>query len=84
MLGGRDLAGGALDQRGQVLAGEPADLDAPTLGFCVELRPVGEACGRSVKESQQPARPTVVDIGPSLGGYLAALASPVQGTPISG
>jgi hypothetical protein len=37
MLGGRDLAGRALDQRGQVLAGEPADLDAPTLGLLVEL-----------------------------------------------
>ena len=31
LLEGRDLAGRAFDQRGQVLAGEAADLDAPTL-----------------------------------------------------
>jgi len=34
---GRDLASRALDQRGQVLAGKPADLDAPTLGLLIEL-----------------------------------------------
>jgi hypothetical protein len=39
MLGGRDLKGRALDQRGRVFAGEPTDLDAPTLGLRVELRP---------------------------------------------
>jgi hypothetical protein len=46
MLGGRDLEGRALDQCGQLFAGEPTDLDAPTLDLCVELRPVGESCGR--------------------------------------
>ena len=35
-LGGRDFAGRAFDQRGQVLAGELADIDAPTLGRCLE------------------------------------------------
>jgi hypothetical protein len=59
MLGGR-----AFDQQGQVFAGEPTNLDPPTLYLFVELQPVGEACGRRVKESQQAARPTVVDIGP--------------------
>jgi hypothetical protein len=84
MLGGRDLEGRALDQRGKVFAGEPTDLDAPTLGFCVELRPVGEVSGRRVEEPKQAARPTVVDVGPRLGGHLGALASPVQLTPITG
>jgi hypothetical protein len=40
----------ALDQRPQVFAGEPTNLDVPTLGFIVELRPVGESCGRRVEE----------------------------------
>ena len=56
MLGGRDLKGRALDQRGKAFAGEPTDLDAPTLGLRVELRPVGEACGRRVEEPKQAAR----------------------------
>ena len=55
MLCGRDLAGRALDQRPQIFALELADLDAPTLGLRVELRPVGESCGRRVEESQQAA-----------------------------
>jgi hypothetical protein len=50
MLGGRDLAGRALDQRPQIFAREPADLDAPTLGLSVELRQVDEASGRRVEE----------------------------------
>jgi len=37
MLGGRDFAGRALDQRPQVFAGEPTDLAAPTLDLCLEL-----------------------------------------------
>jgi hypothetical protein len=49
MLGGRDLEGRALDPYGKVFAREPADLDAPTFGLRVELRPVGEAFGRRVK-----------------------------------
>jgi len=49
MLGGRDLAVRALDQRGKVFAGEPTDLDAPKLGLRVELRPVCEAYGCRVK-----------------------------------
>ena len=53
MLGGRDLEGGALVQRGQLFAGEPTDLDAPALGFCVELRPVGES---SAAASKSPSR----------------------------
>jgi hypothetical protein len=40
MLGGRYLEGSALDQRGQLFAGEPTDLDAKALGLCVELRQV--------------------------------------------
>jgi len=55
MLGGRDLAGRALDQVGEVLAGESTDLDAMTLGRRVELRPVSESCGRRVEETQQVA-----------------------------
>jgi hypothetical protein len=37
MLGGRDLAGRALDQHPKVFAVEPTNLKAPTLGLCVEL-----------------------------------------------
>jgi hypothetical protein len=50
MLGGRDLEGRALNQRDKVFAGEPTNLDAKALGFCVEHRPLGDACGRRVKE----------------------------------
>jgi hypothetical protein len=75
MLGGRDLEGRTLDQRAQVFAGEPTDLDAPVLGFCVELRPFGEACGRRVEEPKQAARHAVVYVDPSLGGHHAALVS---------
>jgi|SRR5687767_1871924 hypothetical protein len=64
MFGGRDLTSRALDQRPQVLAGEPKDLDAKALGLCVELRPLGESCGRRVEEPEQAARGTVVDVGP--------------------
>ena len=63
---------------------EPADLDAPALSLRVELRPVGEASGRRVKEPKQAAWCAVVDLDPSLGGHHAALVSPVQLTPISG
>jgi hypothetical protein len=55
MLGGRDFAGRALDQRPQVLAGETTDLDAKALGLRVELRPVGETCGRHVEEPKHAA-----------------------------
>ena len=37
LLGGRDLSGRALDQRPQVFAREPTNLDAKALGLCVEL-----------------------------------------------
>jgi hypothetical protein len=84
MLGGRDLTSRALDQRPQVFAGEPADLDAKALDLRVKLRPLGEVSGRGVKELQQPARRTVVDVGPRPGGHHAALVSPVQITPITG
>jgi hypothetical protein len=67
MLGGRDLEGRALDQRPQVFAGEYTDLDSPTLGFRVELRPVGEACGRRVEGPKQAAWRTMVDFDPRLG-----------------
>ena len=73
-----------LDQHAKVLAGEPTDLDAPTLGLRVELRPVGDARGRRVEEPKQAACRTVVDIGPRLGGHHAALASQVQLTLITG
>jgi hypothetical protein len=49
MLGGRDLAGRALDQRGKVFAGEPTELYAKALGLRVELRVVGEVSGCRVK-----------------------------------
>jgi hypothetical protein len=84
MLGGRDLEGRALDQHGYVFAGVPTDMDAPTFGLCVKLRPVGEACGRRVEVPKQAAWGAVVDVGSSLGGHHAALVSPVQVTPISG
>ena len=84
MLGGRALAGRALDQRPQIFEPEPTDLYAPTLGLCVKLRPVGEACGRRVKEPKQAAWGAVVDVGSSLGGHHATLVSPVQVTPKSG
>jgi hypothetical protein len=63
MLGGRDLASRSRDQRPQTFAGEPTGLDVPTLGLCVELRPVGETSGRRVKEPKQAARRAVVDLG---------------------
>jgi hypothetical protein len=47
--------GRALDQRGQVLAGEPADLDAKVLDLRVYLRPVGYASARRVKVLHQAA-----------------------------
>jgi len=83
MLGGRDLAGRALDQHGHVFAGEPTDLEAKALGLRVELRPFGEVSCRRVKVPQQAAWRTVVDVGPRLGGHLAALVSPIQVTPLS-
>jgi hypothetical protein len=64
MLGGRDLAGRVLDQRGKVFARKPTDLDAKALGLHVELRPVDEVSGRRVEESKQAAQPTVVEIDP--------------------
>jgi hypothetical protein len=84
MLGGRDFAGRARDQGPRALAGEPTDLDAKARSLRVELRPVGEVSGRRVEEPKQAARRVVVDVGPRLGGYHAALAAPVQLTPISG
>jgi hypothetical protein len=84
MLGGGNLAGRALDQRPQVFAGEPTDLDAPTLGLCVELRPVGDTSGRPVEEPLSRQRGTVVHVGPRLGGHHAAPVSPIQVTPITG
>jgi hypothetical protein len=45
-----------LDQCPQVFAGELTNLDAKTLGLCVELRPVGETSGRRVEEPKQAAR----------------------------
>jgi hypothetical protein len=84
MLGGRDLEGRALDQRGQLFAGEPTDLDAKALGLCIELRPVSEASGSRVEEPKQPAWGAVVDVSLRLGGHHAALVSPVQLTPITG
>ena len=84
MFGGRDLAGTAFDQRGKVLEGESADLDAPTLGLQIELRSVGEASGRRVEETKQAMRCTVVDVDSSKGGHHAALVSPIQITAISG
>ena len=84
MLGGRDLEGRALDQRGQALTGKSTVPDALTRSLRVALRPVGESCGRRVEESQQAAWRAVVDVDPSLGGHHAALASTVQLTPITG
>jgi hypothetical protein len=84
ILGGRDLAGRALEQRGKVFAGDSTDLDAKALGLPIELRPVGEACGRRVEEPKQAAWRDVVDVYPILGGHHAALRSPVQVTPITG
>jgi hypothetical protein len=55
MLGGRDLAGRALDQRSQIFAGDSTDLDAKVLGLRVELRPVGETSGYRVEEPHQAA-----------------------------
>jgi hypothetical protein len=55
MLGGRDLAGRALNQRPQVFVGDSTHLDAKALALCVELRPVGETCGRHVEEPKQAA-----------------------------
>jgi hypothetical protein len=75
MLGSRDLAGRALDPRGQALAGETTDLDSPTLYFRVELRLGAEAFGRCVEETKQTEWRAVVDIRPSLCGHHAALIS---------
>jgi hypothetical protein len=54
MLCGRDLAGRALDQHPQVFAGEPTDLDAPTLGLCTELcqsaRPLATASKSPIRQ----------------------------------
>ena len=60
MLHGKDLTGRALYQRGKTFAGEPTNLEAKTLGLCVE-------------EPRQAARGTVVDVGSRLSGYHAAL-----------
>jgi hypothetical protein len=84
MLGGRDLAGRARDQHGQLFAGESTNLDAKALSLFVELRPVGEASSHRVEEPKQAARRAVVDVRPRLGGHHAAIVSPVQVTPISG
>jgi hypothetical protein len=37
MLGGRNLVGRALDQRGKTFAGEPMDFDSKAIGLHVEL-----------------------------------------------
>jgi hypothetical protein len=55
MLGGKDLAGRALDQRSQIFAGDSTDLDAKVLGLHVELRPVGETSGHRVEGPHQAA-----------------------------
>jgi hypothetical protein len=55
MLMSRDLEGRVLDQRGKAFAREPTNLDAKALGLRVELRPVGESCGRRVEEPKQTA-----------------------------
>jgi hypothetical protein len=83
MLGGRDFAGRARDQGPRALAGEPTDLDAKALGLRVKLRAVGKTSSGRVEEPKQLGRREVVDVRPSLGGHHAALASPVQVTPIS-
>src|SRR5215218_1642396 len=49
MLGGRDFAGRALDQRPQTIAREHTDFHAKVLGLCTQLRPVGEPLGRRVE-----------------------------------
>jgi hypothetical protein len=84
MLGGRDLTSRALDQRPQVFAGEPTDLDANALDLRVKLRPLGEVSGRGVEVPKQSARRIVMDFGTRLDGHHAALVSPVQITPITG
>jgi hypothetical protein len=65
MLGGRDLMGRARDQRGQVLAGEPTNLDAKARSLRVELcqsaRPPAAASKCCIR------RRTVVDVCPRLG-----------------
>jgi hypothetical protein len=66
VLGSGDLAGRALDHHAQVFTGEPTNLDAPTLRLYIELRPLGEACGRLVEEPKQAAWGAVVDVRPSL------------------
>jgi hypothetical protein len=66
MLHTRDLTSRALDQRPQVFAGEPTDLDANALDLRVELRPLGEVSGR-VKVPKQPAWRIEVDVGTRLG-----------------
>jgi hypothetical protein len=77
ILSGRDLASRALDQGGQVVAGEPTNFEAPTLGLRVELRPGGEVRGRRVEEPKQAARRTEVlsSDGPSsaVGGVPSLL-----------
>jgi hypothetical protein len=83
MLGGRDLEGRTLHPDGKAFARELTGLDAKALGLCVELRPVGESCGRRVEEPKQAARRAVVEVGPSLGGVMAALVSPAQVTLIT-
>jgi hypothetical protein len=64
MLGGRHLAGIALDQRDHVFAGEPTILNAKARSLRILLRPVGEAPDRRVEEPKQAARLTVVDFSP--------------------
>jgi hypothetical protein len=83
MLGGRDLAGRALDQRGQLFMREPTNLNAPTRSLRVELRPVGEVSGRRVEQPRQAAQRAVMDVGPDLSDLLATLVSPVLLTPLS-
>jgi len=78
MLGGKELTGRALDQRGKTFAGEPINLEAKTLGLRVELRPVGETSGSHVEEPRQAARRTVVDVGPRRSGYHAALEETIS------
>ena len=67
------------DRKG--FSGEPTDLNAPILGLCVELRPVGEACGRRVEEAKLAAWHEVVEVGSSLSGHHVALASPAWVSP---
>jgi hypothetical protein len=83
MLGGRDLAGGALDQGPQDFAGEPTDLDAKELGLRVDLQTSRRGLRPPRQILKQAAWRTVMDVAPRLSGHLSALVSPIQITLIT-